>query len=57
MFLCFYRDEEKCTALMLAADRGYVSVMRTLLSNGADMNAVNKTLVKNKDLWFFKSCV
>ena len=41
----FYRDENSCTALLLASRRGEAKVMSILLDNYADVNATDKLKV------------
>ena len=42
----FYRDDEHCTALILAANSGHVSVMKILLDNHASVNDCDKMKVR-----------
>ena len=45
LMLCSLRDDEHCTALMLAAAAGHAIVMKILLDNHASVNEVDKMKV------------
>ena len=51
-FICNVdRDDEHCTALMLASSKGHTSVMMALMENHSDLNAVDKgKVIKHPNL-------
>lgn len=60
VYFYIFRDENYCTALLLAASKGHVKVMKLLIENLAEVNVSDKLKVNIAEnpskLWQYDEC-